>query len=635
MGAADMELILQEREFTNIFTFANGFEAASLKFPNAPSVLSKESTSTTGFNSLPLAVQQQLGLADDSLKTSGLASPVVRGEMDEEDSIYGGQMGTDPFRSSLPAATAAALGLGMNSTASSSTTSLVGMVNSSARGPPRRQVIGFARFRTRADALVARETLQGRKVDVFSGATLKVEMAKKNLHSRRGFGSNSMSLAGVPESEIMDVLMRSGKLPGLLAGMGMGGLGLHRERSSASQGRGRPSDGAIEGDDRSAQSRNLNPRSGASTPSGKGMSMSDSFATLPGSLTLSERQQAAAALQQIGSQSRSGNNDPSTNPFDGLAESKTRSSFSSQPAPPTAFSPRFAQLEMDQTPMNNKTYKHHRTDSLRSVFSTDWSNNPLPLSQVPEHPFSSSFGDRRSDDYLQPQLGSSMSGSNASGPPLSSSGSGSGMLSSDRPHGILNGSDQTSPAAGFTSPILSTIPRDSKALLALAEAEDEDWNVGGIGMEVLGSFDGDSRHNSPAPGRSRNGNQSNTFDGNASRQEDQPFVPRALTGLNGRRPMGGMTGPRSLSDFGVGSLNIADQNPPINTLYVGNLPSHLAVTQSPNYLEECLRNLFTRATGFKRMSFRQKVNGPMCFVEVSGRVLLAFLLAIYRAHVRS
>ena len=53
----------------------------------------------------------------------------------------------------------------------------------------------------------------------------------------------------------------------------------------------------------------------------------------------------------------------------------------------------------------------------------------------------------------------------------------------------------------------------------------------------------------------------------------------------------------------------------INTLYVGNLPAISPPTHPPNFLEESLRNLFVRCAGFKRMSFRQKINGPMCFVE--------------------
>ncbi|WEJ92726.1 cell cycle RNA binding protein whi3 [Yamadazyma tenuis] len=62
--------------------------------------------------------------------------------------------------------------------------------------------------------------------------------------------------------------------------------------------------------------------------------------------------------------------------------------------------------------------------------------------------------------------------------------------------------------------------------------------------------------------------------------------------------------------------NPADQNPPCNTLYVGNLP--------PDATEQELRALFSPQKGFRRLSFRTKANasgsgsnnhGPMCFVE--------------------
>lgn len=71
--------------------------------------------------------------------------------------------------------------------------------------------------------------------------------------------------------------------------------------------------------------------------------------------------------------------------------------------------------------------------------------------------------------------------------------------------------------------------------------------------------------------------------------------------------------------------NPADQNPPCNTLYVGNLP--------PDATEAELRSLFSPQKGFRRLSFRTKNqsltnapgssnaqnsnhnHGPMCFVE--------------------
>ncbi|KAL1606248.1 cell cycle RNA binding protein whi3 [Paraconiothyrium brasiliense] len=54
-------------------------------------------------------------------------------------------------------------------------------------------------------------------------------------------------------------------------------------------------------------------------------------------------------------------------------------------------------------------------------------------------------------------------------------------------------------------------------------------------------------------------------------------------------------------------VNPADQNPPCNTLYVGNLPVDTS--------EDELKALFSKQRGYKRLCFRTKQNGPMCFVE--------------------
>ncbi|KAI8592924.1 hypothetical protein BDZ88DRAFT_448965 [Geranomyces variabilis] len=58
----------------------------------------------------------------------------------------------------------------------------------------RKQIIGFAKFRTRLDALEARDVLSGRKVDAERGCVLKAEMAKKNLHTKRGLSNENPML---------------------------------------------------------------------------------------------------------------------------------------------------------------------------------------------------------------------------------------------------------------------------------------------------------------------------------------------------------------------------------------------------------------------------------------------------------
>ncbi|KAJ3198933.1 cell cycle RNA binding protein whi3 [Entophlyctis luteolus] len=84
-------------------------------------------------------------------------------------------------------------------------------------------------------------------------------------------------------------------------------------------------------------------------------------------------------------------------------------------------------------------------------------------------------------------------------------------------------------------------------------------------------------------------------------------------GFPGGAPFEGRLGslsvgiPSNLNMANAGFRSLADQNPPCNTLYVGNLAT--------NTNESELRDLFSRCVGYKRMSFRQRSTGPMVFVE--------------------
>lgn len=62
------------------------------------------------------------------------------------------------------------------------------------------------------------------------------------------------------------------------------------------------------------------------------------------------------------------------------------------------------------------------------------------------------------------------------------------------------------------------------------------------------------------------------------------------------------------SSASLGSMAaIVGENFPCNTVYVGNLP--------PIASEDELRTLFRNCLGYRRLSFRPKTSGPMCFVE--------------------
>ena len=50
---------------------------------------------------------------------------------------------------------------------------------------PRKQIIGFAKFCTHQEALEAKKVLEGHRIDAKNDTVLRVEMAKKNLHTKR------------------------------------------------------------------------------------------------------------------------------------------------------------------------------------------------------------------------------------------------------------------------------------------------------------------------------------------------------------------------------------------------------------------------------------------------------------------
>lgn len=84
-----------------------------------------------------------------------------------------------------------------------------------------------------------------------------------------------------------------------------------------------------------------------------------------------------------------------------------------------------------------------------------------------------------------------------------------------------------------------------------------------------------------------------------------PMSPTLMA--SGAPPMNYQLGNQHYQRHSFPTANPADQNPPCNTLYVGNLPIDTS--------EDELKATFSKQRGYKRLCFRTKQNGPMCFVE--------------------
>lgn len=109
-------------------------------------------------------------------------------------------------------------------------------------------------------------------------------------------------------------------------------------------------------------------------------------------------------------------------------------------------------------------------------------------------------------------------------------------------------------------------------------------------------------NNSSSNSNGSNSNSTSSSSGNSPVDNSKIAIPYSPTN-SGTTPIHIMqSGGRVLP-----SANPADQNPPCNTLYVGNLP--------PDTNEDELKTLFSSRRGYKRLCFRTKANGPMCFVE--------------------
>ncbi|WVO15152.1 hypothetical protein L204_102796 [Cryptococcus depauperatus] len=444
---------MSEREFQNIFSFASGFEAATLKFPSGSSRAREPAAA--------LLAELQALAANQAQGGEGLEG--YAGNLEEAFSSL--TLATASTSQSTTPSAPVSLTPSAPSTAHLSSSSLPPLPTNSGR----RQTIGFARFKTRVDALAARDHLQGKKIDQLTGATLKAEMAKKNLHTKKSSGE-----------ELVGFLLR-------------GRLGL-------------PAAGSMSAQETPVQAQVTTQVQGA---------------------------REAWEAWQSDTPSEQGNL-----PF--LRNEEAKNSHQAHSAP-------FGSTQPTLTPIATSQIQKINIDPAET---------------------------------------------------------------------------------GLKSPG-SQRPTDSKALLALAEEADalEGWNVGSVGMlnYPTQSHPPQQTHQPHSvPPRRALGSQSSvtpTTGGYGLGSSNSGFGRDygEMEANPGSSAQANATGAATGGASGLGGralgTNPADQNPPINTLYVGNLPAVSPPTHPPNFLEESLRALFSRCPGFKRMSYRQKINGPMCFVE--------------------
>ncbi|KAF8759830.1 RNA recognition motif [Rhizoctonia solani] len=381
--------------------------------------------------------------------------------------------------------------------------------------PPRKQIIGFAKFRTRQEALEARDVLQGRRVDAEKGAFLKAEMAKKNLHTKRGVGPLGLPLnQALPSNgtttilhrtplRIQQVLSQRDRDLAAIDAMGLGNGMWDKER------------------ERELRNTNTNAY--------------DAFHSVPSS-TASTASRLPPPLSTTG-----------------LSNNAVGNGILS----PTEFVPRSHVMGFTTSPMNGHA-------SLMGAGSG--AGGPPPPQDLVQRA------------RFHPNDSQSMAPS-----PCISPGSCQfrSSLWTDCPAELVGGAFDSTRLHNFFKPISRTC-----CPLPASDAST------GSNEDVHAPHD----------------------DSDPEREQG----PDELLGSMGKMSLKvttqiGTTSPQ-LPSPGSGSGPTRGKVR-INTLYVGNLPTASGQAHSPSYLEEALRGLFARTPGYRKLCFRQKSNGPMCFVE--------------------
>ncbi|THG97484.1 hypothetical protein EW026_g4528 [Hermanssonia centrifuga] len=540
---------MSEREFQNMFTFSNGFEAATLKIPN------RDYTSLAGGTARTTALP---------LHYAGSNDPYNLVTVNQGGVVVDGRDGT----TSWPAPSMSYMDEGHF------------IPSALPLQPPRKQIIGFAKFRSRQEALDARDILQGRRVDIEKGSVLKAEMAKKNLHTKRGPGMGPMGIGSLLNGT---AAMQADALASL-NGLGLGGpsagpageVFVQREKelgigpmaiAGLSQRRDRlPEARDDRGDVVSPIGLSTFGTRGARERAEEDERERERKRKEKEAVRLRQNSFAFEAFHSVPQQMvRQGANSllSAENGIIGGGYGSNGHSLSTQSS---------LQSIGSQTELNGMS----TWGTLRDVsVSAALRKMPVHLtSSLPQRP--SSPGQQESPTNRE-----------AAGSP---------------PSGAASASDSTNPSATFSPPSAQSVLPSLDSFTTYPRASSPSNESQGVHLE-----NGSSLPTSSAS--SING---------AHNINDE--LARAVGALAVSTDQQGtispqLPSPASNTSSGNGR-NPGDQNPPINTLYVGNLPTSSSPGGSPPlYLEERLRELFSKRTGYRKLCFRQKSNGPMCFVE--------------------
>ncbi|KAJ3417374.1 hypothetical protein HDV05_004839 [Chytridiales sp. JEL 0842] len=404
----------------------------------------------------------------------------------------------------------------------------------------KKQVIGFAKFYTKFDALHALEVINGRRVDMERGNILKAEIAKKNLHTRRS-GVSFSEITPSPSPAYMSaftslVPMAPMIVPNVSANH-VGNMGPFSNNSSLT-----PT--LPVGVAQTVPIRKIVPTSLSKDM--VGASGNDSYylgSPIPKELMAGPT--TAQALAAAASASLEYYSSPPP---------EQESSMSRRGSPASDAS------NMSDRNSNSNNNGNHMSNSAISYQSASSDMLDSGISR----PSSTSLLNNSNNGMESPRTVNE--GMSASLPALKA----------------ISSRQNSTSDRGFSSALFSSetiLPRMAPSPLT-------------INTSVMPGVN-------PTPSPTPNTVASPLTVGPPSNMIAHPNVPVGS--------LSGTMSPTTTAFTNPGYRCMADYNPPCNTLYVGNLP--------PNTSEVELRDLFSRCAGFKRLCFRHRPNGPMCFVE--------------------